>query len=178
MPLGFSATGIAKMADVVDAATRSRMMAGIQGKNTKPEIAVRKGLHRMGLRFRLDGSALPGRPDMVLAKHRTVVFIHGCFWHAHACSAFHLPASNAAFWQEKLHKNVVRDCMRVNELRALDWRVLVIWECATRITSEKNNTYLYQIARDWIVNYDSGYLEIYRGKSNGISKRRTTARAL
>nr|WP_319563459.1 DNA mismatch endonuclease Vsr [uncultured Rhodoferax sp.] len=166
------------MTDVVDAATRSRMMSGIQGKNTKPEIAVRKGLHRMGLRFRLDGSALPGRPDLVLSKHRTVVFVHGCFWHAHACDAFHLPVNNAAFWLEKLQKNVVRDSKRVAELRALDWRVLVIWECAVKISAAKGSTDLYCIAADWIVNYDSAYLEIFRGKGNDISKRRTTARAL
>lgn len=166
------------MTDVVDAVTRSRMMAGIQGKNTKPEIAVRRGLHRMGLRFRLDGSALPGRPDLVLAKHRTVVFVHGCFWHAHACEAFQLPAHNAEFWLEKLKKNVARDRKRVSELRALDWRVLVIWECAVRISTKNGNTDLYRLAAEWIVNYDSAYLEIFRGKGNGISKRGTTARAL
>ncbi len=176
--MGLSATGNAKMADVVDAATRSRMMAGIRGKDTKPEIAVRRGLHRMGLRFRLDGSALPGRPDLVFPKHRTVVFVHGCFWHAHACDAFHLPDSNAAFWLEKLQKNVVRDRKRVAELRALEWRVLVIWECAVKISTTNDRTDLYRIASDWIVNYDSAYLEIFRGKGSVISKRRTTARAL
>lgn len=166
------------MTDVVDAATRSRMMAGIPGKNTKPEIAVRQGLHRMGLRFRLDGSALPGRPDLVLSRHRTVVFVHGCFWHAHACDAFHLPDSNAAFWLEKLQNNVERDRTRVAELKALNWRVLVIWECAVKISAKKGNADLYRLASDWIVNYDCSYLEIFRGKWNGISKRRSTARAL
>lgn len=166
------------MTDVVDAATRSRMMAGIRGKNTKPEIAVRRGLHRLGLRFRLDGSALPGQPDLILAKHRTVVFVHGCFWHAHACSAFHLPKDNSAFWLEKLQRNVARDHERVRELRALDWRVLVIWECAAKISPEKNSGALYRIAFDWIVNYDSAYLEIFRGKGNDISKRRKSARSL
>lgn len=132
----------------------------------------------MGLRFRLDGAALPGQPDLVLAKHRTVVFVHGCFWHAHACGAFHLPTQNSAFWLEKLQKNVVRDRERVRELRALDWRVLVIWECAAKISPEKNGADLYRIAFDWIVNYDSAYIEIFRGKGNDISKRRNTARAL
>lgn len=166
------------MTDVVDAATRSRMMSGIQAKNTKPEIAVRKGLHRMGLRFRLDGSALPGRPDLVLSKHRTVVFVHGCFWHAHACDAFHLPASNRPFWQSKLQANVVRDRKRVDELCSLDWRVLVIWECATRIQTTKGKPDLYHLAYEWIVNYDSPYVEIYKGTDNDICKRNTTARAL
>lgn len=166
------------MTDVVDAATRSRMMAGIRGENTKPEIAVRKGLHRMGLRFRLDGSALPGRPDLVLAKHRTVVFVHGCFWHAHGCESFHLPDSNAVFWLGKLQKNVARDRKRVAELKALDWRVLVIWECAVKISSEKRKSDLYRMVCDWIVNYDAAYIEFFRDKSNDISKRRTTARSL
>ncbi len=166
------------MIDVVDAATRSRMMAGIRGKNTKPEVAVRSGLHRMGLRFRLGGSALPGRPDIVLQKHRTVVFVHGCFWHGHACDAFHLPASNTTFWLEKLQKNVARDRKRVAELKALEWRVLVIWECAVKISTDMRKTSLYRMASDWIVNYDSAYLEFFRDKGNVISKRRTTARSL
>jgi DNA mismatch endonuclease (patch repair protein) len=118
--------------DVVDADTRGRMMAGIHGANTKPEIAVRQGLHRIGLRFRLGGGALPGRPDLVMPKHRAVVFVHGCFWHAHACGAFQFPASNATFWEAKLKKNVERDQRQVTELRELGWRVLVVWECATR----------------------------------------------
>lgn len=132
----------------------------------------------MGLRFRLDGSGLPGKPDLVLAKHRTVVFVHGCFWHAHACSAFHLPKGNSVFWREKLQGNVLRDHARVKELRALDWRVLVIWECAAKISPKKNSADMYRIAFDWIVNYDSAYLEIFRGKGNDISKRRKTARSL
>lgn len=166
------------MTDIVDAATRSRMMARIQGKNTKPEIAVRKGLHRRGLRFRLDGAGLPGRPDLVLPKHRTVIFVHGCFWHAHACDAFHLPSSNSVFWLEKLQKNVERDRTRVAELKALNWRVLVIWECAVKFSTKTGDTDLYRVTSDWIVNYDSAYVEVFRGKRNGISKRRSTARAL
>ena len=166
------------MTDVVNAVTRSRMMAGIQGKKTKPEIAVRRGLHRMGLRFRLDGSALPGRPDLVLSRHRTVVFVHGCFWHAHACDAFHFPASNIPFWKEKLSSNVIRDRKRVDELCALGWRVLVIWECATKISKAKCTSDLYQMAYDWIVNCDSPYTEVFKGMDNDINKRSTTARSL
>lgn len=157
-------------------------MAGIRGKNTKPEIAVRSGLHRQGLRFRLDGRALPGRPDLVLAKYRTVVFVHGCYWHAHDCGAFRLPTSNVSFWEDKLHKNVERDLRQIAELHALHWRVLVIWECTTKCASktskEKDANDLYQIAWDWIVNYDSNYVELSKGKGNAISKRRTTTRAL
>lgn len=166
------------MTDVVDTATRSRMMAGILRKNTKPEIVVRSGLHRMGLRFRLDGSALPGQPDLVLARHRTAVFVHGCFWHAHACNLFHLPKNNSAFWLQKLQRNVIRDQERVRELIALGWRVLVIWECAAKIAPAKNGAALYSMAFDWIVNYDAAYLEIFRGQGNDISKRGQTARSL
>ena len=132
----------------------------------------------MGLRFRLDGSALPGRPDLILARHRTVVFVHGCFWHAHVCKAFRLPTSNARFWKEKLQKNVTRDRKQVKDLIALGWRVLVIWECAVRDSVEKSRQSLFQTSYDWIVNYDSVYLEICKVKGHGISQRRTTARAL
>ena len=105
-----------------------------------------------------------------------------CFWHAHVCGAFHLPTSNASFRKEKLHKNVERDLRQVAELHALRCRVLAIWECATKCASktakENYGNDLYQIACDWIVNYDSNYLELSKGKGNVISKRRTTARAL
>jgi DNA mismatch endonuclease (patch repair protein) len=161
--------------DIVDAATRSRMMAGIKGKNTGPEMLVRSGLHRTGLRFRLNASLLPGRPDVVLKKHKTAVFVHGCFWHAHLCPAFHLPASNQLFWLEKLEGNARRDRAQVAQLKKLGWRVLVIWECALGPdVAEK----LFQIAHEWVVNYDLPYLELSRSQRNGISKRRFTSRAL
>lgn len=117
------------MADVVDRATRSRMMSGIRGKNTRPEIAVRKGLHRLGLRFRLH-ARLPGRPDLVFPRHRTAVFVHGCFWHRHAgCRFATTPATNAEFWQAKFANNVERDLRKIGELEHLGWRVIVVWAC-------------------------------------------------
>jgi DNA mismatch endonuclease, patch repair protein len=164
--------------DVVDAATRSRMMAGIQGKNTKPELAVRSNLHRLGLRFTLGGHQLPGRPDLVFPRYETVVFVHGCFWHAHNCSCFRLPSSNSDFWQQKLQGNVVRDKQRIRELHALGWRTVVIWECAVRLATKQLTTEPYMSARDWIVNYDASYFEISTGRGNGFSKRRSTSRAL
>src|SRR5688572_25930517 len=98
------------MADVVDKATRSRMMSGIRGKNTRPEILVRSFLHRAGLRFRLHSNALPGKPDLVFPRHRAAVFVHGCFWHQHQdCRFATQPATNRAFWQKKLEGNVARD---------------------------------------------------------------------
>ena len=115
--------------DVVDRATRSRMMSGIRGKNTKPELAVRSYLHRCGLRFRLQ-SALPGKPDIVLPKYRAAVFVHGCFWHRHeGCRFTTTPASNAKFWAKKFADNVRRDAHVRRQLAQLGWRVLVIWSC-------------------------------------------------
>jgi DNA mismatch endonuclease (patch repair protein) len=121
------------MADIVSKAVRSRMMSGIRGKDTKPEVQVRRFLHSRGLRFRLHDRTLPGRPDIVLPRWRTVVLVHGCFWHQHkGCRFAYMPASNASFWREKLGGNVKRDRRNVLALRALGWRVLHFWECETK----------------------------------------------
>jgi len=115
--------------DVVDRATRSRMMSGIRGKNTKPELAVRSFLHRAGLRFRLHAK-LPGRPDLVLRKHRTAVFVHGCFWHRHqGCVYATTPASNVEYWQARFADNVQRDVRVQQKLEDAGWRVEVVWSC-------------------------------------------------
>ena len=117
------------MVDIVDSATRSRMMSGIRGSNTKPELVVRSFLHRKGLRFRLH-ARLPGKPDLAFTKYRTVVFVHGCFWHRHkGCRFTTMPASNVKFWQEKFEANVRRDAQVKKALSKLGWRVLVIWAC-------------------------------------------------
>lgn len=119
--------------DTVDARTRSRMMAGIRGRNTKPELVVRSVLHREGCRFRLHDSALPGRPDIVMKGRRTVVFVHGCYWHRHArCKNAILPKTNREFWLKKLQSNVRRDKRIVRDLLGDGWRVLIVWECAVR----------------------------------------------
>lgn len=121
--------------DVVDPATRSRMMAGIRNRDTKPEIVVRKALFAAGFRFRLHRRDLPGRPDIVLPGKRIAVFVHGCFWHMHeGCKNAKLPSTHTDFWREKLGRNVERDRANVNALLGLGWRVLVVWECATRET--------------------------------------------
>ena len=117
------------MADIVDKETRSRMMSGIRGKNTKPELVVRSFLHRAGLRFRLHAN-LPGKPDLVLPKHNTAIFVHGCFWHRHiGCRFATNPASNQAFWQEKFQANVRRDARDRKQLASLGWRTFVVWGC-------------------------------------------------
>ncbi|TAJ19843.1 MAG: DNA mismatch endonuclease Vsr [Rugosibacter sp.] len=118
------------MVDVVDPATRSRMMSGIRGKNTKPELLVRKYLHAQGLRFRLHVKDLPGKPDIVFAKYRSVVFVHGCFWHHHTgCKYATMPSSRVDFWINKFSGNVARDQYQSAALEGLGWRVFVIWEC-------------------------------------------------
>ena len=118
------------MVDIVDSATRSRMMSGIRGKNTAPELATRKYLHSQGFRFRLHVKDLPGKPDIVLPKYRTVIFVHGCFWHQHpGCKAAVMPKSNTKFWAEKLTGNVKRDARNISELVKLGWKCLIVWEC-------------------------------------------------
>ena len=113
--------------------TRSRMMSGIQGKNTRPEMTVRSFLHRSGIRFRLHGRGLPGRPDVVLPRWNAVVFVHGCFWHGHiGCRYFKLPQTREEFWKTKIHANSRRDSVAVDRLQEAGWRVAIIWECALR----------------------------------------------
>lgn len=107
-------------------------MGRIRGKDTTPEMAVRSALHRLGYRFRLHGRGLPGRPDVVLRRYRTVVFVHGCFWHRHKhCSNCTTPTANRDFWVRKLEGNAARDRVHARTLRKLGWRVLVVWECET-----------------------------------------------
>jgi len=120
------------VADIVDPATRSRMMSGIRGSNTGIEMAVRRALHRRGLRYRLHSTAIPGRPDLVFAGHRATVFVHGCFWHGHDCRLFRLPTTKVQFWKEKFERNRARDRQVRALLAASGWRQMVIWECALR----------------------------------------------
>lgn len=117
------------MADIVDKATRSRMMAGIKGKNTKPEIQVRKALHAAGFRFRLHDRKLPGKPDIVLKKYKTVVFVHGCFWHGHECDKFRWPKTRKKFWKDKISANRNRDDAAAIELKNTRWNIVTVWEC-------------------------------------------------
>ena len=121
------------MADVVDKATRSRMMSGIRGKNTKPEIRVRRYLHQMGLRFRLHVKDLPGKPDICFPKFRTTVFVNGCFWHRHpGCRYASTPATRIDFWDKKFAQNIKRDQENFAALEELGWKTIVVWECEVR----------------------------------------------
>lgn len=117
------------MADVVDKETRSRMMSGIRGKNTKPELLTRSFLHRAGFRFRLHAK-LPGKPDLALPKYRTAVFVHGCFWHRHeGCRYATMPSSNTEFWRKKFTANVQRDARVKQQLEEQGWHIEVVWSC-------------------------------------------------
>lgn len=120
------------MADVVTKEKRSAMMAGIKGKNTRPEIAIRTELHRRGYRYRLYSKSLPGKPDLVFPKYRTVVFVHGCFWHKHDCHLFKWPSTRRDFWREKIDGNARRDEIHKTQLLAKGWKIVIIWECAVK----------------------------------------------
>ena len=117
--------------DFVSKEKRSAIMRGVKQRNTKPEMVVRSALHGLGFRFRLHVKDLPGKPDIVLAKYRLAIFVHGCFWHQHsACpTGQRQPTSNTSFWAKKFASNVARDARRENELRELGWNVGTIWEC-------------------------------------------------
>ncbi|MEN8412317.1 very short patch repair endonuclease [Acinetobacter bereziniae] len=120
------------MNDVVDSKTRSRMMANIRDRNTKPEIKIRQALHAKGFRYRLHDKKLPGKPDLVLPKYKAVIQINGCFWHGHSCPLFKWPSTRVEFWQNKIGGNIKRDQLNTEKLLEQGWRVLIWWECNTR----------------------------------------------
>ena len=115
--------------DIFDKSKRSQLMAKVKQKNTAPEIIVRKFLFSKGFRYRINVKSLSGTPDIVLSKYKTVIFVHGCFWHGHTCRAGHLPSSNVDYWVTKIEKNIERDNRKINELKKLGWNVVVIWQC-------------------------------------------------
>jgi len=120
------------MTDMVSTLRRSQIMTQIKGKDTVPELMVRRILHRMGYRFRLHVDRLPGKPDIVLPRHRMVVLVNGCFWHGHCCSNGHRPKSNTEYWTRKLDRNIARDRDTKRLLRKDGWRVVTIWTCQCR----------------------------------------------
>ena len=141
------------MVDVMSAERRSALMSRIQGKNTAPEVLVRRYLWGAGFRYRLHESGLPGRPDLVFKRWGVVVFIHGCFWHRHeGCPLFRLPKTRPDFWDQKLRGNQVRDLKAIVALGNSGWRVGVVWECALRSAPEATCKKL----ADWIRNGEAG----------------------
>lgn len=119
--------------DIVDSATRSRMMSGIRGKNTAPEMLVRRFLHARGYRYRIHRKDLPGKPDLVLPRLKVCIFVHGCFWHRHSgCAYATTPKTRHEFWEEKFQKNVKRDSANIEALESAGWHVLIVWECSLK----------------------------------------------
>lgn len=138
------------MTDIVDQQTRSRMMSGIRGKNTKPELALRRALHSRGFRFRLHSGKVHGRPDLVLPKHRAVVFVHGCFWHRHeGCRYATVPATRPEFWRSKFDANAARDSAVRASLLQDGWRVATVWECALRKPERVNSA--ITVLEEWLL---------------------------
>ncbi|MBW4081274.1 DNA mismatch endonuclease Vsr [Paenibacillus sp. S150] len=120
-----------------DPQKRSEIMSNIRSKNTKGEMIVRKYLHQLGFRFRLHGSKLPGKPDIVLSKYKCVVFVHGCFWHAHQdCKYYRDPKTNQEYWIPKIQRNVERDKKAIYDLTAMGWKVEIVWECELKKDAE------------------------------------------
>lgn len=124
------------MTDTLSKQARSERMARIRGKDTVPELKVRKLAHKLGYRFRLHRKDLPGKPDLVFASKRKVIFVHGCFWHGHDCKLGRLPKSNVEFWAAKIKRNRERDLRNISDLQALGWEVELVWQCRTRDTKE------------------------------------------
>ena len=121
------------MPDVYDQAQRSKVMRSVRSENTKPEVIVRQMLHALGYRFRLHRQDLPGKPDIVLPKHRKIILVHGCFWHQHpGCKDADRPQSNVEYWNGKLDRNVRRDQEHMAALAASSWQMLIVWTCETR----------------------------------------------
>ncbi len=136
------------------------MMSGIRGKNTKPELLIRKGLHARGFRYRLHSRNVAGKPDLVLPRFNAVIFVHGCFWHSHDCHLFRMPSTRPEFWQAKLERNRQRDDEVCSALSAAGWRILVIWECALKGRTRLDLKAVLDDATAWIMgNSPEGVIE-------------------
>jgi len=126
------------------------MMSGIRGKDTKPELLIRRALHAKGFRYRLHAKDVPGRPDLVFPRFRSVIFVHGCFWHGHDCSLFRMPKTRPEFWKEKIARNRKRDDEVAIMLAESDWRYLIVWECAIKGRNKLPLETVISQAADWI----------------------------
>lgn len=133
--------------DIVDQKTRSRMMSGIRGKHTRPELIVRKFLHAQGFRFRLHVKDLPGKPDIVLPKYRACIFVHGCFWHRHAnCRYATMPSTRVEFWQKKFDETIKRDRRTIEALEQMGWKIIEVWECQLKESPPELNWLVQALA--------------------------------
>jgi DNA mismatch endonuclease (patch repair protein) len=145
------------MPDVVSSQKRSQMMAGIRGKDTKPELAMRKALHSKGFRYRLHDARLPGKPDIVLPRYNAVVQINGCFWHGHDCHLFKWPSTRIEFWRHKIIRNRRNDFDNIRLLERAGWRVLIVWECALKGKRKLSLDDLTARASSWLLNGHGHY---------------------
>lgn len=139
------------LADVHDKETRSRNMAAIKAKNTKPEMVVRRELHARGFRFRLHDRSIPGAPDIVLRKHGALIDIRGCFFHGHSCELFRLPETRRDFWRDKIEANRARDDRNLRAQKELGWRVAIVWECSLRGSCRIDAGELINSLENWLL---------------------------
>jgi DNA mismatch endonuclease (patch repair protein) len=137
------------MTDIVNSETRSRMMSGIRGKNTKPELKIRSELHKLGFRYRLHDKRLPGNPDIVFKRYRAVILVHGCFWHRHGCHLFKWPKTRPEFWKKKIDRNHENDLKAFQDLQSSGLRVCIVWECAIK-GANKNIQEIARTIAKWL----------------------------
>ncbi|MEK3883645.1 very short patch repair endonuclease [Paenibacillus sp. PL2-23] len=148
------------MYDFVSPETRSRMMSGIKGKDTKPEIILRQGLHKLGFRYKLHDRNLPGMPDMVFPRYKAVIFANGCFWHGHSCHMFKWPSSNEQLWHNKINRNMEMDRENLSRLQEMNWRVGIVWECSLTGKYRINSEEVIELCAQWLEATDMTSIEI------------------
>lgn len=143
------------VSDVHDVKTRSRNMAAIRHKDTKPEVLIRKSLHKRGFRYSLHNKNLPGKPDVVLPKYNAVIFVHGCFWHEHDCYLFKWPSTRRDFWEKKITGNKENDAKNIKKLRLAGWRIATVWECAIKGKYKLTHEAITDMLDQWLKGSDS-----------------------
>jgi len=139
------------LTDTVSAKKRSEVMSRVGSKDTKPELLIRKGLHARGFRYRLHVKELPGKPDLVFPRYKSIIQINGCFWHGHSCDLYRFPKSNTEYWKEKIKRNVERDISNIKCLTDAGWRILIIWECAIKRKARLPMEKVLNIASEWLL---------------------------
>lgn len=145
------------MTDTVSPAKRSDVMSRVRSTDTKPELLIRKGLHALGFRYRLHAKDLPGKPDLVFPRYKALIFVNGCFWHGHDCNLYRFPKSNTEYWKGKIARNVERDASNIKRLKDAGWRILVIWECATKGKAKLPMERVLNAASEWLVSQNPNY---------------------
>ena len=155
------------MTDTVSPKIRSEVMARVGSKDTKPELLIRKGLHARGFRYRLHAKELPGKPDMVFPRYKSIILVNGCFWHGHDCRLYRFPKSNTEYWRGKIKRNIERDSENLKALHEAGWRIMIIWECAIKGKARLSLEAVYVSASEWLLS-DMPNREI-KGSWKGIT---------